>query len=666
MTNLNSLDEFQINAVKSEEKNLLVVASPGSGKTTVIIHRVAYLIDYKNVDPHNILIITFTKAAASEMKNRFIALSDKGVMPFFGTFHGLFYKMLKAHYNNLEIIDTVITYRIVADVLKGYMDEVSDEKTKEYINQISLFKNSGEEMSEYECNSEKVILIECLKYYEEYKTSQNLIDFDDLQLKCKELLMDNPKVLKYYESIFKYILVDEFQDCDSNQISILKLFNREANIFAVGDEDQCIYGFRGSRPDCMVEFDKHFLNSKKVYLSINYRNPVNIVDVSSKMIMNNKIRNCKKIIPSKSEQCEIKSFSFLNERKQSESVVNCIKESSNVFKFSDNVVLYRTNVESRSIIDALLKDEIPFKLLDKNYNFFNHFVCKDILAYLNLSIDSSNKKDFIRIINKPFRYISKISLEVLKNDIYKKDSFDVLYSIENIPVFQIKELRKLEKRITNLKDMVLIDAINFICDKIGYVDYLKENCNKHKTDFTEVNDVISEFKDSAANYNDIASFLGHIDDINNEIIENKDDNAVTLSTIHGVKGMEFKNVHIINCSEENIPHFKGITSNIEEERRLFYVAVTRTINNLYIYSCRNLKGKVRAPSRFIEECGLTNIINESNTYNVGDDVIHKYYGEGKILSIKDDAIEISFSKDITRRFTLDVLISNNLIGADKL
>ncbi|WP_278279575.1 UvrD-helicase domain-containing protein [Clostridium sp. DMHC 10] len=252
------LDDSQKNAVIANEKNILVVAAPGSGKTLVIINRTAYLIKNRGISPKNIIVITFTKAAAKNMKERYIKIYGEKYTPFFGTFHGLFYKILKRYKGSIKIIEEYEKYRLIRGILLKYMDEISDDKIKEVVNDISLMKSRQEAINDFKSHVDLEVFKECVEGYNRYKEENELMDFDDLQIECIKLFKENKKLLQGYGKLFKHILVDEFQDVDSLQIELLKMFNDTSNIYAVGDEDQCIYSFRGSKPECMVEFQNIF------------------------------------------------------------------------------------------------------------------------------------------------------------------------------------------------------------------------------------------------------------------------------------------------------------------------------------------------------------------------------------------------------------------------
>ncbi len=698
------LDASQINAVIKSDRNCIVIACPGAGKTQVIINRVDYLctfgevygtkcvddsIEQKHVEQlrlylsgkcekmpeqinsfavkrENIIIITFTKAAATNMKNRYKKLFVNGKEPFFGTFHGLFYKILKRHKNFINIIQGYETNKIVKNVLLMYMDEVNKDKLREVIGDISKFKTSKLSLEEFKPSIEDGIFKKCFDAYEDYKEEKNLMDFDDLQLQCLELFKNDESLLEGYRKLFKYMLVDEFQDSDSLQIELLKMLNGGNSLYAVGDEDQCIYGFRGSKPECMVNFPKIFTGGKKIYLSKNYRSKSNIVDISKNLIKNNVMRNEKEIVANKTEKGNILVLNNANENSQAEEIYqNIVKlKVINGINYSDFVILYRTNVESRSLIDNFIRRKIPFKLLDKEYNFFEHFICKDILSYLKLSIDNTDKASFLRIINKPFRYIGKLSLEKVKSYGFKEDLFEILKNVDDLPIFQMKAADKLKQNIQGLNKKSLGWAIQTIISELGYNDYITEYSQKFKNDMNELLQIIEEFKKSAEGYKSIVGFLAHVDEVSEELKNIKKDStkdAVILSTIHGVKGMEFKNVFIINCCEETIPHKSGIEKNLEEERRLFYVGITRAIDNLWLGISRDIRGKTKEPSRFVAECGLEFNNPYTGEYKVGEMVKHESFGKGKITEINNKVVEIEFSGEVKRKFDPVVLGNNKLI-----
>ena len=659
------LDNYQIKAVNAKERNILVVAAPGSGKTTVIINRIKHFIEDLLVKEENIIVLTFTKAAALNMKERYKKTFNKEKSPFFGTFHGLFYKILLRENYEINIINEFNTRKVIEGVLKKYSDDITEDKIKEVMNNISLFKTSRENIDNFKPSIEKKIFIECYATYSKYKKENNLWDFDDLALTILKLFNEKPKLKEGYKRLFKYILVDEFQDCDQLQIDFLKMMNEGGNtsLFAVGDEDQCIYSFRGSKPEYMVTFDKMFDGGKKYFLSKNYRSNKNIIESSKKVISFNKKRNKKEILWNKETEGIILCKTVMDERDEGEEIAKKISELYNKgINYKDNIVLYRTNMESMSIIDSFIRNKIPFTMLDKEYNFFNHFICKDLLAYLSLAINPYDREAFIKIINKPFRYISKSNLLYLKEYKIEKDSFDILIEKEDTPPFQKKKLDELKRDFNYIKKSSLSTAIQFIITDLGYMDYLISYAEKFRGSIEDLEDILEEFKLSASSFKTILEFFNHIDEVGKKIEESKrvgNEDRVLLSTIHGVKGMEFPNVFIINCNEDTIPHISN--DNIEEERRLFYVGITRAIDNLFLYAPKVRKGKFKEASRFLEEGEFikNNIITSG--IKKGVRINHKAFGMGTVKSVDGDEVKIEFNNGRERKFSGKVLLDNGLI-----
>lgn len=663
------LDKNQLKAVKANERNVLVVAAPGSGKTTVIINRIKYLVDEVGVYPSNIIVITFTKAAALNMKNRYINTFHKESSPFFGTFHGLFYKILLREGANINIIEGYITNKIIEGVLRKYSDEVNEDRVKEAVNNISLFKTSGENINDFKPSIAKDIFMECYDAYDKYKKENNLWDFDDLTIKVLELFKNNKRIREGYKRVFKYILVDEFQDCDDLQIEFLKLMTEgeENSLFAVGDEDQCIYSFRGSKPEYMVSFDKTFKSAKKYYLHINYRSNKNIIESSKKVISFNKERNKKDIQWYKDKDGIILCKGVYDERIQGDEISEKIRAFYNKssYRYKENIVLYRTNMEAMSVIDSFIRNKIPFTLLDKEYNFFNHFICKDLLSYLSLAMNPYDREAFINIINKPFRYVSKTSIAYIREYKYEKDTFDILIEKDDTPPFQRKKLDELKRDFNYIKKSSLSSGIQYIVTDMGYIDYLKTYTERFGGNIEDLEEIVEEFKMSASSFKTIFEFFEHVDEVGKKIEEskrNKTDDRVLLSTIHGVKGMEFKNVFLINCNEDTMPHSSSKEENIEEERRLFYVGITRAIDNLFLFVPKMRKGKFRDASRFIEEGGFMEIVKASHGLVKDSVVTHKAFGTGKVVEVNGDEVGILFHDGMKRKFSAKVLLDNGLIS----
>lgn len=652
-----SLDYFQTKAVTSDSRNLLVVAAPGSGKTSVIINRAVYLVKNKGVNINNVLVITFTKNAAINMRNRYLAISGDENTPFIGTFHSLFYKIFEKYFGKITIITNSEAYTIIKNTLNSFSDGITEERVNEFLNYISIYKIQGKKSLNESTDFE--IFRKCYEDYENYKHKNNLNDFDDLQIKVYKLLKERSSILKKYSTSFKYILVDEFQDCDEMQIKILQLLNKNCSIFAVGDEDQCIYSFRGSMPQCMVEFEKYFPKSIKAYLGINYRSTSDIVIASMKLIKNNKLRNNK----------TVKSFS---KKKSNINIINCLDNKHQCLKILDKInilsssdlnnkvaVLYRTSSENKLLIDLLIKNEIEFQLLGENYNFYENMICRDLISYLKLSVDFTDAESFISIVNKPYRYIGKMNLQKLKNNKYKEDCFDFISNL-GIANFQVKSLGKIKKLLKKCSELDTQAAVNCILYKINYYEYIRDYCIKYKSELSDFDCIINEFLESCSVYKNIQDFINHTLKVKEKIKSNIKSNVI-LSTIHGVKGMEFNSVLIMNCIDGYLPHERSMPNNIEEERRVFFVAVTRAIENLYLYIPKLLKGSERKVSRFINECELQTREESQNIFEINQIVVHNSFGKGIIRSIDKEKIKIEFSKGLIRQFDLNSLNNNNLI-----
>lgn len=660
------LDSSQLDIVNSEEKNILVVASPGSGKTSVIINRAGHIIREKKVDPKNIIIITFTKAAAENMKSRFKNLFSEEMLPFFGTFHSLFYHILYRTMGDINIISPSSAFYIVEKSLKTYMEEVSEERVKDVLNCISSYKTGFKEWQQLEEIISLNVLKQCYNNYESYKKKNGLLDFDDLQSKTLELFQKNTEMLNFYKSRFKYILVDEFQDCDMQQLNLLKLLCNGNSIFAVGDEDQCIYSFRGARPDFMVDFQMHFEGAVKKLLVRNYRSTYNIVETACRLIYNNKIRNFKEFAAANGNNGKIRCERYLDERTQGEEIALEIQRKMKEGKtdFRDFAVLYRTNIESKALVEAFIKRKIPFVMMDKNYCFYDHFICEDLLCYLRLSTDLTDREAFIRVINRPFRYISKINLDKLRTYPYKGDCIDILCGIPSLPFFQYKALLEFRRKLLQISRMPVKAIIDYMLMQLNYIEFIKSCCNKSGVNEDDLFSIVDEFKESLECFDSYLEFLEHVKIIREKLKVKKTEGqeGVIFSTIHGVKGMEFKNVFIINCVQGTIPFQReGKNSDIEEERRLFYVGITRAMENLYLTLPVYLKGKLCTESPFIKECGIQIIVESYNDYAIGTVVEHSDYGRGEVTDLSNGEIEIRFIRGKVRRFKMDVLLSHKLL-----
>ena len=652
------MDFYQKKAITHDRNNVLVVAPPGSGKTCVILNRLIYLIKEKNIEPKNIAVITFTKAASDNMKKRYKHIWKHNEEPFFGTFHSFCYRILCTQLKEINLIKEKEKYDLLEEVLKNYINNLSEEKVKGVLNDISLYKNNNLNIENINCTVDKEIFYNCYLVYENYKNNHNILDFDDLQIKCRDIFQNNKDILIRYRNKYPYILVDEFQDCDNMQISILRLLNEGNSLFAVGDEDQCIYGFRGSNPNCMVKFDKYFSHGEKVFLYKNYRSGKSIVELSKKLIQNNIVRNNKEIHAYNKFLGETELVFAKDEKEQLNIICQNIKSLIDTKKYfyKDFAIIYRRNIEGLYIIDSFLKNNIPFRSLQRSTNLYDHFLYKDIIAYLKLSLNKQDKKSLIRIINRPFRYISKTLTDKLLSNNIKDNSFHLIYDMD-ISIMNLKIIKSLEKCIDRLSVLPMEKTIDYILNNISYMDYIEYYVNKYKGDREELLYLINMMKESLMDFSSIDEFINYVEKAKEE--NNFKEQGVTLSTIHGVKGMEFKNVFIINCNDGNIPYTKDTNYNLEEERRLFYVGITRAIENITFFIPEKDSVQYLLPSRFIKECHF--ISNNYNELKKGDIVMHSYFGKARVERVEQDKLSLIFNNKLLRSFYIDSLKFNNLI-----
>ena len=440
------------------------------------------------------------------------------------------------------------------------------------------------------------------------------------------LLKKSPEVLEIVRQVYKYILIDEFQDINRVQFEVIRLISNPLNnVFAVGDEDQSIYGFRGARPDFMMDFGKYFPSAKTIILDMNYRSRKNIVSMSQNLIKNNKNRHLKEINSNRDEEGKIRYIlpkdtddEALMVAKEIQEVVEANKKTRAVKNFedveySDFAVIYRTNRQARAFVDAFMDKRIPFVLKDVARSIYDHWVSQDIISYLRIAVNIGTNEDWARIINKPFRYISKTTLKMaLKSE----DFFQFLMESSDIKNFQKKNLEDLYDDLEYVKSLAPEYAISYIRSTLDYDRYILEYCYERKIKAKQIVEILDELESSAKAYKNIFDYFKHIEDVRIEIRERRekksnslddiDSEGVVLSTMHSAKGLEFKNVYIVGVNDSLVPFITSDEENsqdrdFEEERRLLYVAITRAKDNIVI-SCPDKRfGKKIAKSRFIKE-----------------------------------------------------------------
>ena len=605
-------NEEQSEAIRWGKGPLLVLGTPGSGKTTVITYRILNLIEERNIRPENILVITFTKAAAESMKERFLNISGRKYENVrFATFHSFFYWIIRTAYKFSD--DAVITeeekYSMIRNILRRINPEYADnnEVLNSVILQMDIISFDMIDIQDY--YSKDMPSNDFKRLYSEYQDEKKRLkrlDFNDMSSMCYDLLKERKDILKQIHKLYPYIMVDEFQDTNLIQYEILKLLvHPDDNIFAVGDDDQSIYGFRGARPDIMLSFGQEFKKAEILTLSLNYRCPKIISDKSGNLIINNKKRYKKRLRSGIPDGGRVTLIKPKDNGTQCDMVVDRIRLSlKEGLMPKDIAVLYRTNQDPRKLIFKLREFNIPFVLRDMMPDIFNHFAVVPIISYILFAVGDDRRKIFLNFMNKPVRYISRNMLK------YENVDLRDLISEAEDKDYLVTNIRILSNQLRRISKLDPYGAINYIRKAVGYDDYIAEFCDKRNMDKEEIFDILDDFQGMAEGTRDFDEFFTYMENYRKILQdENKKKkmyqeslDGVRLMTMHSAKGLEFKEVHIINCVEGDIPHKKAkAEAEIEEERRMFYVALTRSSDRLYIYSPKTMGSKICNESRFIKE-----------------------------------------------------------------
>ncbi|MFQ9442813.1 MAG: ATP-dependent helicase, partial [Eubacterium ventriosum] len=605
-------NKSQIQAISHMDGPAMVLAGPGSGKTTVITHRIKNLIEKAEVRPENILVVTFTKAAAISMQKRFSTLMNggKGQLVTFGTFHSVFYKILRKsrRYEATEILSERQKTDYIREIIGRYGISSNDisELSQNIINDIGNIKGNMLNAQEYEpscCKKEDFI-----KVYNAYNLElkkDGKMDFDDILRECYLLLCENHTILEQWRELYKYILIDEFQDINRIQMNIIELlaspFN---NIFVVGDDDQSIYGFRGARPEIMIEFKDYYPEAELIVLDVNYRSTQSIINVAGRVIENNKTRldKCAHANNDKDFQPDIRKFR--NQVEELKFVVSKIKEYENQgISLSEMAILVRNNSQIQEISSFLKNRKIEAESGKHRSNIYNGMVAKDILSYVRgaLKFDGTYfNEDLIYVLNKPQRYISRqVVLSVNMNisavrRIYSKNNIDSF-------LFHIEMIRKLPPQA----------ALSYIRKGAGYEEYLRLYAIENNIPMSGLLKQLEQLVQECSKFNTLEQWINSIDSAQNS--EGQDfgkkssgeggtNNRINIMTMHGSKGLEFKAVFIVDANQGIIPTSNALRErDFEEERRLFYVAMTRAIDYLNIYAVEERLGCPIEVSMFVEE-----------------------------------------------------------------
>lgn len=593
------LDQYQMEAVENRDRKVLLIAPPGSGKTTVLIKKIEEVMK-EGTPPGRILVLTFSKAAAVNMGDRFIRTGLDS--PWFGTIHAFCYKEL-AKKKKIQIITTkerflslremILKYHLSPDEVDRLIGEISRRKSKQYSSVES--NNFSEELFP------PYFINEAEKCYKNFKGANELYDFDDLEEGLIEMLKDGV-FLENLRKSFDWIMVDEFQDLNYVQLKILQEISTDSYFFAVGDEDQCIYEFRGSNTDAMVNFPEYFKDGKKLYLKYNYRSSETIVSCANTIICNNVKRNQKSILNKRMDKTSIQIRKVLDEKASAEAVSKMI---GRIPKTETTAVIVRTNKEMEAIMRTLSKAGITFSLIEKPYDIYGGWIIKDLTAFMEFAI-FNRREPLLRIMDKAGLGISKEVKEEIRNNYFKTpaqillDSCDKSYKKEEVLSF----IEKLDK----LKKMKPENAVDWILYGLKYSRFLEMAAFKNNTSIHGYIAEIKDFKDRISFFDSIADLIEWLIEYR-RIMELKQDtmDKVVLTTMHGSKGMEFDNVFIMNAVEGNIPHERSLKGD-EGERRLFYVAVTRAKNDLYIIVPKKINGTARQISEYIMESSLVKLV----------------------------------------------------------
>lgn len=628
---LDKLNERQKEAVLATEGPVLVLAGAGSGKTTVLVNRIAYMISEKHIRPWNILAITFTNKAAREMKDRIERLlGDTAKDMWIGTFHSVCVRILRScidllgYSRDFVIYDTADTKTVMKECLRE-LD--IDEKSFPVRNVLSIISNAKNDLIDaatfenvYKSDYRMSIIAKIYYRYQTKLRKNNAVDFDDIILNTVKILSENPDVLSKYQDKFQYILVDEYQDTNNSQYLLINLLAQaNRNLCVVGDDDQSIYKFRGANIGNILNFEDDYSDVQKITLDQNYRSTQNILDAANSVISNNKGRMGKSLWTSNGDGNKVFVYTGTNEYDEARYIARQIKKHfDEQGSFSDCAILYRTNAQSRVIEEMLMRESVPYKVLS-GLRFYDRKEIKDIIAYLRVVYNPNDDVSLARIINEPKRKIGNATLEKARNIAREKETslYDVISHADDYPEFKtaIKKLlgfSEIIQSLIKLKDTVTIeDLTGRILNDTGYMPALvMEDTTESKTRIENLGEfisVITEFEKNEETGNTLGEFLENISLVSDIDGYDENEDSAVLMTIHSAKGLEFPIVFLSGLEEGLFPGMRSMESDddIEEERRLCYVAITRAKEQLYITKTisRTIHGKTMptTASRFFKE-----------------------------------------------------------------
>lgn len=606
-----TLNDAQQKAIMFAAGTMQVLAGPGNGKTFVMIRRIRYLIEECGIESSSILAITFTKASAEEMRLRFNK-QIRGRRPLvnFGTFHAVFYHILRqgGEYRNYTLLTETEKRKLLLQILQmpPSLLFTSDEKIENLIRYISQIKNNGEN---FEAIAQDLFPKEDLRHiyeeYNQYLKEFNKLDFDDMGLLCLKLLRKNPDILAKWREKYQYIMIDEFQDVNQVQYQIIRhIAAPKNNLFVVGDDDQSIYGFRGAKPDIMRQFMEDYPKAQQAVLDVNYRCNEQIVEKSMRVIRENKNRIDKAIHAKHNEGAGVILQSFPGQDKEYDALIGELKtlvKSRKRERINSTAVLYRTNRECSLFAEMLLLNGIPFVMKGSLKSRYDHFVVKDLLAYLEFAYGNRNRDIFHLFMNRPLRYLRKDCAR--KNPVVLRE---LLYYYRNEIAMQ-ETCRKLFDDIEQIGRMRPYTAVHYIRQVIGYDDFLKETYGIQESE--SLLQTADDFQKLAKQYKNFKELYDYISQCREMVMKKLEEDGeqdirkqsgIRLMTMHASKGLEFETVYLPDLNEGKIPSRQSVTpEEIEEERRMFYVAMTRAKKELHLLYCAKKTGK-EIPSRFLE------------------------------------------------------------------
>ena len=616
----------QKEAIMHRDGPAMVLAGPGAGKTYVITNRVKALIDEYGVKPEQILVVTFSKAAAVEMKERFEMLTGGRRLPVrFGTFHSVFFQILRLayHYEVKDIATPALKYRFLEETFNETGYEVDDKKEflSDIEKEISRVKGEGIEIDCYfssACSAE--IFQKMYRGYQEKLQRHRCLDFDDMVVYTYQLLKEREDIRRRWQAQFRYLLIDEFQDINRLQYeTVCMLAEPENNLFIVGDDDQSIYGFRGAKPGIMLSFPKRFPDTKQIVLGLNYRCSDEIMKAAERLIGKNNERYEKHIVANKGKEQPVHMKKCENLPDEAEKIVAQIQlYQKEGIDYQGMAVLFRTNMQMRLLAGKLMEHGIPFTMRENLPNLFDTWMAKDIMCYLQLALGNRSREKFLKIANRPVRYLSRTAFTE------PEVSFDKLRAY-----YAAKNQDWMEERIWNfeydLKNLAALSpyaAIHFIRKGIGYDEFLKTYADERNVNADDWFDVLDEMQEMARDKKSIPEWLSFVENYGDTLEEMrqeqkkqqvKEEPGVSLMTMHASKGLEFSVVFVPTLNEDIVPYRKAVQEgNLEEERRMLYVAMTRAKTYLHLSFVKERFHKEAEPSPFLYEISpaLKNKINK--------------------------------------------------------